>query len=177
MPDGWLGFLLGTTLWYGISEKTTTDVTAFEATMTELIHVLYHVTNHANATSKAQHRQLTGADLYENIYGTGKTLPPIYMDPDRQSSTLPKVKPLKGKYHLMLSYAWAQQDAIKQVRQALDALGFVVWFDLEQMSGSTTDAMANAVESSEAIIYCMYVLKKYSSVASVLVRVPLLFCA
>ena len=60
-----------------------------------------------------------------------------------------------NKFNVMLSYCWAQQDLIKRIRAYLDRMGFVVWFDIEQMKGSVTDAMAGAVENSEAIVYCM----------------------
>jgi hypothetical protein len=58
-------------------------------------------------------------------------------------------------FHVMLSYCWAQQEAVKRIRTRLGELRFTVWFDQEHMQGSTTDAMAAAVENSEVFLYCM----------------------
>jgi WD40 repeat protein len=58
-------------------------------------------------------------------------------------------------FHVMLSYCWAQQEAVKRIRTRLGELSFTVWFDQEHMQGSTTDAMAAAVENSEVFLYCM----------------------
>ena len=37
--------------------------------------------------------------------------------------------------HVMISYAWAQQDTVLRIRSALGQLGHAVWIDVEQMSG------------------------------------------
>ena len=53
--------------------------------------------------------------------------------------------------HLMLSYCWSQQAAILRIRAALGARGYNCWVDVEQMQGSTVDAMANAVDNAYAV--------------------------
>ena len=206
-PNGWLGFLLGTTLWYGISAKTAQDEARFNAKVDELANVLYHVTSHdKNQYEDGDVPPAINCDgkvhLYENIYGTGEKLPDyecVYDNPNPESnqstsaaskpslqiaeaskkSTLRrhkrmsmKVKPLTGQYHVMLSYAWAQQETVKKIRTKLDELGFVVWFDLEKMEGSTVDAMASAIENSEAFIYCMSINYKDSKNCHAEVRTP-----
>jgi hypothetical protein len=55
--------------------------------------------------------------------------------------------------HLMISYCWAQQDLVKRIRADLDVRGYKVWFDLEQMAGSTVVAMAEAIDGAYAVVY------------------------
>jgi len=57
--------------------------------------------------------------------------------------------------HVMISYSWAFQDQVKKVREELRKHGFKVWFDIEQMAGSTVEAMAGAIEGSDAVLMCL----------------------
>ena len=59
----------------------------------------------------------------------------------------------KSDKHVMLSYCWAQQPAVIRIRQSLGDLGYKVWLDVEQMEGSTVDAMADAIDRSYAVCY------------------------
>jgi serine/threonine protein kinase len=165
--DGWLGFLLGTKLWYGVCYFK--DKPEFNARIDEIANVLYQITSHKN-TRKPIADPADGfvSDVaidYANIYGTGDMLPNYESEAadgsransKKKASSIkrrPSMKK-KNKFNVMLSYCWAQQDLIKRIRAYLDRMGFVVWFDIEQMKGSVTDAMAAAVENSEAIVYCM----------------------
>jgi len=42
-----------------------------------------------------------------------------------------------------------------EITKHLRKEGFKVWFDLDEMSGSTLESMAEAVESSSVILVCM----------------------
>ena len=64
----------------------------------------------------------------------------------------------------MISYQWDHQEILIDVRDALLEAGYKVWMDIDQMGGSTLDAMANAVE--EAKIVLMSVSKKYKDSAN-----------
>ena len=55
--------------------------------------------------------------------------------------------------HIMISYCWLQQETAKRIRTFLGRLGYKVWIDVEQMSGSTVDAMADAVDHSSAVCF------------------------
>ncbi|XP_041361800.1 uncharacterized protein LOC121377777 [Gigantopelta aegis] len=57
--------------------------------------------------------------------------------------------------HIMISYQWANQRTLVQVRDALREKGFVVWMDIDNMGGSTLQAMAEAVEDAMAVLVCM----------------------
>ena len=57
--------------------------------------------------------------------------------------------------HIMISYQWNQQDLILRVRDRLREQGYKIWIDVEQMGGSTLEAMARAVEQSRIVIIAM----------------------
>jgi male-specific lethal 1 len=52
----------------------------------------------------------------------------------------------------MASYNWDPQDTILRWVTALQARGYTIWVDVEQMMGSTVDAMAEAVEGAEVML-------------------------
>ncbi len=54
--------------------------------------------------------------------------------------------------HLMMSYNWEHQDVILRIATELKSRAYVVWIDVESMSGSTVDSMAEAVEGSELML-------------------------
>ena len=54
--------------------------------------------------------------------------------------------------HVMMSYNWDHQPTIKRVVAALQAAGFNVWLDVQQMRGSTVDAMSKAVEDASIML-------------------------
>ena len=41
--------------------------------------------------------------------------------------------------HVMMSYSWQEQPIVRRIVAELQARGFLVWFDLEQMKGSVMD--------------------------------------
>nr|KAG5710903.1 hypothetical protein BaRGS_027054 [Batillaria attramentaria] len=57
--------------------------------------------------------------------------------------------------HVMLSYQWADQETVKQIRDELQAKGFRVWMDIDNMGGSTLQAMAEAIEEAFVVLMCM----------------------
>eukprot|EP00049_Salpingoeca_infusionum_P009281 m.153467 g.153467 ORF g.153467 m.153467 type:complete len:736 (+) comp14293_c0_seq3:105-2312(+) len=60
---------------------------------------------------------------------------------------------------VMLSYSWATQDIVKRAANTLRAAGIKVWLDLDDLTGSTLGAMAEAVESSALVV--VFVCKAY----------------
>nr|XP_006816976.1 PREDICTED: uncharacterized protein LOC100367825 [Saccoglossus kowalevskii] len=61
--------------------------------------------------------------------------------------------------HVMISYQWNCQKLMVQVKNRLKDAGFKVWMDVEQMGGSTLEAMAGAVENADVVL--MTVSEKY----------------
>ncbi|XP_078572363.1 uncharacterized protein LOC144859530 [Branchiostoma floridae x Branchiostoma japonicum] len=57
--------------------------------------------------------------------------------------------------HIMISYQWDHQKTLVKVKDRLQSYGYRVWMDLEQMGGSTLQAMAEAVENSVVVLICM----------------------
>jgi hypothetical protein len=55
----------------------------------------------------------------------------------------------------MLSYQWDHQPLVKRLAERLKQAGYRVWLDVEQMSGSTLEAMAGAVEGAAAVVMCL----------------------
>ena len=46
----------------------------------------------------------------------------------------------EGDSHVMLSYQWSSQSTIQRINESLISRGFITWFDLTNMKGSTMDA-------------------------------------
>ncbi|XP_071108142.1 uncharacterized protein [Haliotis cracherodii] len=61
----------------------------------------------------------------------------------------------EGGGHIMISYQWADQKKLLQVKEMLRAQGFSVWMDVDNMGGSTLQAMAEAVQNSAVVLVCM----------------------
>jgi hypothetical protein len=55
--------------------------------------------------------------------------------------------------HVMMSYNWDHQPVIKHIHAALVQHGYTVWIDVEQMKGSTVDAMSKAVEDAAVVVF------------------------
>jgi hypothetical protein len=48
---------------------------------------------------------------------------------------------VEGQQHIMLSYQWNNQTTVQRMNESLIGRGYVTWFDLTNMKGSTMDAM------------------------------------
>jgi len=57
--------------------------------------------------------------------------------------------------HIMLSYNWGSQPIVLKIAESLKNAGFKIWLDVEQMHGSTLEAMADAVENASCVLICM----------------------
>ena len=53
----------------------------------------------------------------------------------------------------MLSYQWDAQGTIHRGNESLMARGYLTWFDLTNMKGSTMDAMSDAIEGADVMLY------------------------
>ncbi|KAK7115728.1 hypothetical protein V1264_001547 [Littorina saxatilis] len=67
----------------------------------------------------------------------------------------PASAPPKVQGHIMISYNWGNQKLMMQVRDSLRKEGFQVWMDIDNIKGSTLQAMAEAVEGASAVLICM----------------------
>ena len=57
--------------------------------------------------------------------------------------------------HVMISYQWDVQKRVVELKNQLQAAGYKVWIDLDDMCGSTLEAMARAVENACAVLVCV----------------------
>ena len=48
---------------------------------------------------------------------------------------------------------WNVQATIQRTNELLIARGYVTWFDLTNMKGSTMDAMSDAIEGADVFLY------------------------
>ena len=59
----------------------------------------------------------------------------------------------------MISYQWDSQPTVLMVSEKLRSAGFSLWIDVENMSGSTLESMASAVENCS--VFLMAISQKY----------------
>ncbi|XP_046350499.2 uncharacterized protein LOC124131331 isoform X2 [Haliotis rufescens] len=57
--------------------------------------------------------------------------------------------------HVMISYQWGDQKTLLQVKELLKADGYKLWMDVDNMGGSTLQAMAEAVQNASVVLVCM----------------------
>jgi len=55
----------------------------------------------------------------------------------------------------MLSYNWGAQPLMLKIKQAMVNAGFRVWMDIDEITGSTLESMASAVENSVVVVIAM----------------------
>ncbi|KAI9357011.1 hypothetical protein DFJ73DRAFT_958125, partial [Zopfochytrium polystomum] len=58
-------------------------------------------------------------------------------------------------FDVMLSYNWAHQRTVLEIRDTLIARGLNVWMDVDEMAGNVYNKMAEAVLSSSIIVACL----------------------
>lgn len=56
--------------------------------------------------------------------------------------------------HIMISYNSKSRDLCLQIKKFLEALNYKVWIDVENISGSSLESMANAIENSICVLIC-----------------------
>ncbi|XP_046563254.1 uncharacterized protein LOC124272159 [Haliotis rubra] len=71
------------------------------------------------------------------------------------SSTKSKEVDQKAKGHVMISYQWANQEVLIKVKDCLRQNGYDVWMDIDNMGGSTLQAMAEAIENASVVLIAM----------------------
>eukprot|EP00026_Physarum_polycephalum_P003081 Phypoly_transcript_03090.p1 GENE.Phypoly_transcript_03090~~Phypoly_transcript_03090.p1 ORF type:complete len:799 (+),score=132.97 Phypoly_transcript_03090:161-2557(+) len=103
------------------------------------------------------------------VTGSIELLLPAIPSPDDELLPTPNLPPEhapevhKGN-HIMISYNWGNQEMVKTIKKGLADHGYNCWIDIEQMQGSTLEAMANAVEQASVVLICYS--KKYKESAA-----------
>ena len=57
--------------------------------------------------------------------------------------------------HIMISYNTANREICLKIKEKLEETGFKVWIDVNDLHGSSFDAMAKAVENSMLVLLCI----------------------
>ena len=52
---------------------------------------------------------------------------------------------------------------IERLVRSLQTRGYLVWFDVDMMKGSTVDAMSDAVDNAEVMLFCVSLEYKESA--------------
>ena len=58
---------------------------------------------------------------------------------------------------------WNSQATIQRTNDSLNERGYVTWFDLTNMKGSTMDAMSDAIEGADVMLYGVSLAYKESA--------------
>ncbi|RNA00999.1 hypothetical protein BpHYR1_043720 [Brachionus plicatilis] len=71
---------------------------------------------------------------------------------------------VKNKYkHVMISYNRDSRDLCLKIKKDLEKDGHKIWIDVENIHGSSLEAMAKAIEESQCVLMCMTEKYKQSS--------------
>lgn len=65
--------------------------------------------------------------------------------------------------HIMISYNRESRDVCLEIKVQLETLGYDVWIDVEDISGSSLESMAKAIENSRCVLMGMTEKYKLSS--------------
>ena len=57
--------------------------------------------------------------------------------------------------HVMISYQWDVQTLVIKLKDRLQADGYKVWMDIDEMGGCTLESMAKAVENASVVLVCV----------------------
>ncbi|XP_067664694.1 uncharacterized protein [Haliotis asinina] len=73
----------------------------------------------------------------------------------KTNDVVKKDEKLQDAGHIMISYQWADQKMLVKVKEFLKGHNFKVWMDIDNMEGSTLQAMAEAVQNASVVLVCM----------------------
>jgi hypothetical protein len=76
-----------------------------------------------------------------------------------KNKTPPKPEKQTCDKHIMISYNTGSRDLCLRIKQSLEDCGFKIWIDVNEIYGSSLEAMAKAVEDSFCVLMC--VTEKY----------------
>lgn len=75
-----------------------------------------------------------------------------------QSTNVPNKTIKENNYthqHVMISYNKESRNVCLRIKEELEKLGKKIWIDVENIHGSSLEAMANAIEQSSCVLLCM----------------------
>ncbi|XP_046574454.1 uncharacterized protein LOC124282490 [Haliotis rubra] len=114
-----------------------------------------------NAQLMATLRKLNGSLNKKLSKVSGGALWAITQEEKRENQKLKKKdvakkdEKVQDAGHIMISYQWADQKMLIKVKEFLKGHNFKVWMDIDNMEGSTLQAMAEAVQNASVVLVCM----------------------
>lgn len=81
---------------------------------------------------------------------------PRMVSAENESLEIVQSKQKVGKGHIMISYNSASREICLRIKAELEKLNFKVWIDVENISGSSLESMANAIENADCVIICNF---------------------
>eukprot|EP00056_Hartaetosiga_gracilis_P006127 m.93433 g.93433 ORF g.93433 m.93433 type:complete len:672 (-) comp12385_c0_seq1:67-2082(-) len=115
------------------------------------------------STGQSPSRKKPKMTFAESISALAWQLENVDVDKRKETSaTRPSVSVSKSQ--VMLSYNWSHQEIVLRVNSYLQDHNIKTWIDVEQMQGSTLEAMSRAVESSEVVL--VFFSKDYKNSAN-----------
>ncbi|CAF0705631.1 unnamed protein product [Brachionus calyciflorus] len=101
--------------------------------------------------------------LYKNSHGCFWTMEKKHFEIiSEQQMALKEEKNDKIK-HIMISYNRNNRDLCLRIKEELEKEGHKIWIDVEDIHGSSLEAMAKAIEESKCVLMCMTENYKQSS--------------
>lgn len=83
----------------------------------------------------------------------------ILSEPQQQqqaeSSGMKQRKDASRKKQIMISYNTQSRELCLKIKSILEQMGYAIWIDIENIHGSSLEAMATAIENSDCILICM----------------------
>eukprot|EP01050_Picozoa_sp_SAG11_P005348 SAG11_NODE_372_length_10036_cov_8.820871_10_plen_347_part_00 len=72
-------------------------------------------------------------------------------------------KHIVDQKHIMMSYNWSSQEAVKRIVKELQTRNYHTWIDVDDMKGSIVDSMSIAVENAAVMLSAISLAYKESS--------------
>ncbi|CAF1502260.1 unnamed protein product, partial [Didymodactylos carnosus] len=112
--------------------------------------------------AEAEEEAKLAANTEEAAKADGKTKP-VSDDKDSHKSSDGDKKESSGSadekaedhYDFMISYSWSEKELVYKIHDRLEADGYKIWLDKDNMFGSIIERMAEAIEHSDMILVSM----------------------
>lgn len=151
-PSGWLGFILGTKLFFDFSGKYPFELPK-KGLLREIKLHLEKVRDDSLA-KKVDTSLKMEDDPIENSKGTGTKNEIPYIVEREKVSIMEGKRSSNNSHHVMISYDCSNIKSILNIRDNLRKKGISCWIDIDNMDGSILEVMATAVENCTVFLLC-----------------------
>lgn len=145
-PSGWLGFILGTKLFFDFSGKYPFELP--KKGLLREIKVNLEKVRDDSLAKKVDTSLKMEDDPIENCKGTGTK------NEKEKVSIMEGKRSSNNSHHVMISYNWSNQKSVLNIRDNLRKKGISCWMDIDNKDGSALMAMTTAVENCTVFLMC-----------------------